>query len=70
MAQFETIPQPKGDPFIGNIRSIDGEAPMQGFMRLGRMYGSIFQLDFFGRPLIFVSSQELVNEVCDESRFD
>jgi cytochrome P450 / NADPH-cytochrome P450 reductase len=26
------IPQPKGDPFIGNLRSIDGDAPIQGFM--------------------------------------
>jgi cytochrome P450/NADPH-cytochrome P450 reductase len=70
MTRFETIPQPKGDPFIGNIRAVDGDAPMQGFMRLARIHGPIFQLDFFGRPLIFVSTQELVNDVCDESRFD
>jgi cytochrome P450/NADPH-cytochrome P450 reductase len=70
MVRTETIPQPKGDPFIGNIRAVDGDAPIQGFMRLARIHGPIFQLDFFGRPLIFVSTQELVNDVCDESRFD
>ncbi|OUM02409.1 bifunctional cytochrome P450/NADPH--P450 reductase [Variovorax sp. JS1663] len=70
MTRTVPIPQPKGDPFIGNLRSVDGEAPIQGFMRLAQTYGPIFQLDFFGHPLIVVSSQELVNEVCDEKRFD
>jgi len=70
MPRTEAIPQPKGDPFIGNIRSIDGDAPIQGFMRLAQIHGPIYQLDFFGAPLIIVSSQQLVNEVCDESRFD
>ena len=70
MSRTVSIPQPKGDPFIGNLRSVDGDAPIQGFMRLARIHGPIFQLDFFGSPLVVVSSQELVNEVCDESRFD
>jgi len=43
---------------------------MQGFMRLARIHGPIYQLEFFGRPLILVSSQEIVDELCDESRFD
>lgn len=70
MAHTDTIPQPKADPFIGNLRAIDGEAPIQGFMRLAQTYGPIYQLDFFGHPLIVVSSQALVDEVCDEKRFD
>ncbi|MEP7300380.1 MAG: cytochrome P450 [Caldimonas sp.] len=70
MARTEPIPQPKGDPFIGNLRSIDGDVPIQGFMRLARIHGPIFKLDFFGNPLIIVSSQELVDELCDEKRFD
>jgi cytochrome P450/NADPH-cytochrome P450 reductase len=70
MPRTEPIPQPKGDPVIGNLRAIDGDAPMQGFMRLARIHGPIFQLEFFGRPLILVSSQEIVDELCDESRFD
>ena len=70
MPRTEPIPQPKGDPLIGNLRQIDGDAPMQGFMRMARIHGPIFQLEFFGRPLILVSSQEIVDELCDESRFD
>ena len=70
MPRTEPIPQPKGDPLIGNLRAIDGDAPMQGFMRLARIHGPIYQLEFFGRPLILVSSQEIVDELCDESRFD
>jgi len=70
MSRTVSIPQPKGDPFIGNLRTVDGEAPIQGFMRLAQIHGPIYQLDFFGSPLIVVSSQELVDEVCDEKRFD
>jgi cytochrome P450/NADPH-cytochrome P450 reductase len=64
------IPKPKGDPFIGNLRAIDGDAPIQGFMRMARILGPIFQLEILGNPLVVVSSQELVNELSDESRFD
>ena len=70
MPRTEPIPQPKGDPLIGNLRAVDSDAPMQAFMRLARMHGPIFQLDFFGKPLVFAGSQELVNELCDEQRFD
>ena len=64
------IPQPKTDPLIGNLRAIDGDTPIQSFMRLAQLYGPIYQLDFFGAPVVIISSQELVNEVCDEKRFD
>ena len=70
MPNLSPIPRPKGDPFIGNIRSVDGSAPIQGFMRLARIHGPIFQLDFFGKLVTLVSSQELVNELSDETRFD
>lgn len=70
MARTEPIPQPKGDPLIGNVRAVDGDAPIQSFMRLARIHGPIFQLDFFGNAVIVVSSQELVDELCDEARFD
>jgi cytochrome P450/NADPH-cytochrome P450 reductase len=66
----EPIPQPKRDPFIGNIRALDGHAPLQSLLRLARIHGPIFRIDFFDEPIILVSSHELVDEVCDESRFD
>ncbi|HEY2189718.1 MAG TPA: hypothetical protein VGH48_14270, partial [Caldimonas sp.] len=70
MTPTTPIPKPKGDPFIGNLRAIDGDAPIQGFMRMARILGPIFQLEILGNPLVVVSSQELVNELSDESRFD
>ncbi|MFT3814661.1 MAG: cytochrome P450 [Acidovorax sp.] len=70
MSATQPIPQPKGDPIIGNLRAIDGDAPVQSFMRLAQQYGPIYQLDVMGASVVFVSSQELVNELCDEKRFD
>ncbi|MFP5476744.1 MAG: cytochrome P450, partial [Gammaproteobacteria bacterium] len=70
MTATQPIPQPKTDPIIGNLRSIDGDVPVQSYMRLARQYGPIFQINFFDAPLVIVSSQELVNEVSDEKRFD
>ena len=66
----QRIPQPRTDPLLGNLRDIDASAPVQGFMRLGRTHGPIYRLDVLGRSLVFVSSQELVDELCDERRFD
>ena len=68
--RLDRIPQPKTDPLLANLRDIDADAPVQGFMRLARALGPIYKLEVFGRNLIFVSSQELVDEVCDERRFD
>jgi len=70
MPQLQPIPQPKTSPLMGNLKNVDGSAPIQGFMRLAKALGPIYTLDLFGRRLIFLSSQELVNEVCDETRFD
>ena len=39
-------------------------------MELAKQYGPIFRLEFPGRELLVVCSQELVNELCDEQRFD
>ncbi|HTJ06007.1 MAG TPA: cytochrome P450 [Caldimonas sp.] len=64
------IPKPRGDPLIGNLRAIDGDAPIQSFMRMAKMLGPIFQLDVLGNPVVFLGSQALVDEVSDESRFD
>jgi cytochrome P450 / NADPH-cytochrome P450 reductase len=64
------IPQPPLEPIVGNLRSIDARAPVQSMMRLTRERGPIVRLEFFGRRLILLSSQALVSEVCDETRFE
>ena len=71
MTQLQTIPQPKPDRVLGNLKDIDTHAPIQSMMRLSQTYGPIFQLSLPGAKgrRIFVSSHELVNELCDESRF-
>lgn len=65
-----SIPQPKSAPFLGHLGQLDPTAPVQSLMRVARQCGPIFQLEILKRRLIFVSSQALVHEVCDESRFD
>lgn len=67
---FATIPQPRPDPLLKNLKDLDPKGPIQGLMRLARTYGPIFRLNLPGGEIIVVSSQELVNELCDEHRFD
>lgn len=65
------IPGPKPAPLVGNIPDLDVRIPVQSMMRLARTYGPIYLLHFpGGREAVVVSSQELVNELCDEQRFD
>lgn len=42
------IPQPRRIPFLGNITSIDKEAPTNSYMLLYQQYGEIFRLDLVG----------------------
>jgi cytochrome P450/NADPH-cytochrome P450 reductase len=69
MALPATIPQPRPLPILGNLPDIDMNAPVQSMMRLAETYGPIFRLTLGGRTITIIGSQELVNEVCDESRF-
>ncbi|NYD89608.1 bifunctional cytochrome P450/NADPH--P450 reductase [Sphingomonas melonis] len=64
-----TIPQPKGLPLIGNIADIDPNAPVQSLMRLAALHGPLFRMEAFGRSMVIVGGQALVEELCDESRF-
>lgn len=63
------IPQPRPLPILGNLPDIDGKHPVQSFMRLAEKHGPIFRLTLGGRTITILGSQELVDEVCDESRF-
>lgn len=63
------IPQPRGLPILGNLPDIDTDAPIQGLMRLAQTHGPIFRLSMLGNSLVILSSQELVDEACDQSRF-
>ncbi|KAJ5998766.1 Oxidoreductase FAD/NAD(P)-binding [Penicillium sp. IBT 35674x] len=63
------IPGPKGVPILGNIYDIEAEVPMKSIELMADNYGPIYRLTTFGSPRVFISSYELVNEVCDEERF-
>ena len=69
--KFEPIPHPPGHMLVGNLFDVDAGHPMESLVELARKYGPIFELDLpGGRSLTIVSSFDLVDELCDESRFD
>ncbi|KAG6115628.1 hypothetical protein E4U14_000756 [Claviceps sp. LM454 group G7] len=68
MAEVVPIPQPAGLPLVGNLGEFK-TTPIRDLCRLADTYGEIFRLNLGSRDVVFVSSQRLVNEVCDEKRF-
>lgn len=58
------------DPPLIDPREIDVAAPVQSLMRLARKHGPVFRLDTGDKRALFVSSHDLVDEVCNEKRFD
>ena len=67
---LKPIPQPKPRPIVGNLTDLDQEKGAFGLAELTKEYGPLFRLEVLGHNLLIVTSQELVNELCDESRFD
>ncbi|KZO97736.1 fatty acid hydroxylase [Calocera viscosa TUFC12733] len=65
------IPSPPAYPLIGHAGTgvIDPTNSQSSFRLLRDKYGEIYSLNFFGRTVVNVSSQRLVNELCDEKRF-
>src|SRR5262245_61021988 len=64
------IPQLPTRPVVGNMLSLDSNAPVQHLTRLARELGPIFWLDMMGAPIVVVSGFDLVDELSDEKRFD
>ncbi len=69
-ADLQPIPQPPEKPLIGNVLDLGPSTQVQDLMKLAREYGDIFYLQMGGRRMVIVSSFELTDELCDESRFD
>ena len=67
---IEPIPSPPGKPIIGNMMTIDKDRPLQALMEITREMGPIFQLNMMGTPLVIATGAQLVDELCDEKRFD
>ncbi len=66
----DPIPQPRPRPLLGNLPDVDPEKGIFGLMELAETYGPIYRLEMLGNELVIVSSRELVDELCDEARFD
>ncbi|CAK1362562.1 unnamed protein product [Cercospora beticola] len=64
------IPQPPSLPIVGNLFDLD---PLNGTQSVGRLadkYGEIFKLKVLNYEFYIVSSAALVEELCDETRFE
>ncbi|SFM26184.1 cytochrome P450 / NADPH-cytochrome P450 reductase [Gracilibacillus orientalis] len=70
MEKKATIPQPKTYGPLGNIPLVNKDKPVLSFMELAEEHGPIFRLQTPGNTTIIVSGHDLVEEVCDQSRFD
>ncbi|WP_340054998.1 bifunctional cytochrome P450/NADPH--P450 reductase [Corynebacterium parakroppenstedtii] len=67
----KTIPGPKPLPLIGAAYTVDTDRLMDSQIDVARKYGEICAQDFPGQPrVVLIRSQRLVNELCDENRFD
>src|SRR6187401_3583441 len=68
--KLDPIPHPPKKPVVGNMLSLDPNAPVQHLVRLTRELGPIFWLDMMGAPLVIVAGHDLIDELSDEKRFD
>ncbi|KZT53966.1 cytochrome P450 [Calocera cornea HHB12733] len=67
----DSIPSPPAYPIVGHAHTgvIDPVNSAQSYRILREKYGPIYQLNFYGKPFVVVTSQKLANELCDETRF-
>ncbi|HEY1477651.1 MAG TPA: cytochrome P450, partial [Chthoniobacterales bacterium] len=71
VARLEPIPQPPAHLFVGNLFDLDASRPIESLTDLARKYGPIYQLELpGGGSRVIVSGYKLVDELCDDSRFD
>lgn len=66
---LEPIPRDPGWPIVGNLFQITPGEVGQHLLARSRAHDGIFELDFAGRRVPFVSSVALAAELCDARRF-
>ena len=67
----QAIPGPRPRPLAGNALDIDRKHAVEGAIKLAREYGPVYRLVIPGAGARYVvSGADLVEEVCDERRFD
>lgn len=70
VSMSEPIPHPPRKGPLGNLPDIHTETRVQDMMKLARQYGPIYELELAGVRLVIISGFDLVDELCDEQRFD
>ncbi|KAK2880177.1 hypothetical protein FQN49_000496 [Arthroderma sp. PD_2] len=65
----EPIPGPAPLPIVGNAHNLDLVNSFTTFGNLADTYGDIFKLTLGGNEKIFITTQALMDEVCNEKRF-
>ncbi|KAK1996055.1 cytochrome P450 [Colletotrichum falcatum] len=64
------IPEPRGLPFLGHIAEFTTENTNQDCLRLADTFGEVYRIRFpGGKSMCLFSTNALINELCDESRF-
>ncbi|TDZ68033.1 Bifunctional cytochrome P450/NADPH--P450 reductase [Colletotrichum trifolii] len=64
------IPEPPRMPLIGNVTDIDMDLPLKSFLHLADKYGPLYRVDLLGERMVWVNTHALVNEICDDDRFE
>ena len=67
---LDAIPGPKGLPYLGNLLDIDRDSPIEGFMRMAKEHGPIYRLSTPAGTRLMISDPGMVDEICDEGRYD
>ena len=65
-----SIPELSSIPFLGNVSDIDTSTPHASYCRLADVYGEVFGFRMAGQHTVVINNYELLNEVCDEKRFE
>ena len=67
---LDDIPGPKGVPVLGNMLEIKQATLVQDLMKLTREWGPIFKLNTPTGSRYIASGLEMINDLCDDARFD
>ncbi|GAA0900078.1 bifunctional cytochrome P450/NADPH--P450 reductase [Pseudonocardia zijingensis] len=67
---IDELPGPRGLPLVGNVFDIDVHHPLEHLAQMAEEYGPIYRITMPSGTRLLVSGPDLVDEVCDDARFD
>ncbi len=67
---IDEIPSPKGVPVLGNMFDVPAERTIQTAMKLTREFGPIIRLRTPIGDRFIASGLDMVDDLCDDERFD